>query len=58
MCLSADRTLRYRVLMQPDKLKALYPNLNEEELVEAADNLDRYLALASEIYEDMQRRNQ
>jgi hypothetical protein len=44
--------------MQPDTLKALYPTLNEEELVEAADNLARYLALACEIYEDMQRRNQ
>jgi hypothetical protein len=33
-------------------LKALYPNLSPEELVLAKENLDRYLSLAWEIYED------
>ena len=33
-------------------LKALYPNLCPEELVLAKENLDRYLSLAWEIYED------
>lgn len=32
--------------------KALYPKLNAEELAVAKDNLDRYLALAWEIFED------
>ena len=35
-----------------DPLKALYPNLSPEELVLARENLDRYLSLAWEIYED------
>jgi len=35
-----------------DTLKALYPNLSPEELVLAKENLDRYLSLAWEIYED------
>jgi len=43
--------------MQLEKLEALYPNLSEEELAEAADNLDRYLTLAWEIYEDLQTQN-
>jgi hypothetical protein len=33
-------------------LKALYPNLSPEELALAKENLDRYLSLAWEIYED------
>jgi hypothetical protein len=35
-----------------DPLKALYPNLSPEELVLAMENLDRYLSLAWEIFED------
>jgi len=37
-----------------DTLKALYPNLSLEELVVAKENLDRYLSLAWEIFEDAQ----
>jgi hypothetical protein len=33
-------------------LKALYPNLSPEELELAEENLDRYLSLAWEIFED------
>jgi hypothetical protein len=33
-------------------LQALYPNLSPEELVLAKENLDRYLSLAWEIFED------
>jgi hypothetical protein len=33
------------------KIKALYPNLTDEECAEAADRLDQYLALAWEIWE-------
>jgi hypothetical protein len=33
-------------------LKVLYPNLSPEELELAEENLDRYLSLAWEIYED------
>ncbi len=32
--------------------KALYPGLSQEELELAKENLDRYLSLAWEIYED------
>src|ERR1035441_7860309 len=32
--------------------RSLYPNLSPEELVLAKENLDRYLSLAWEIYED------
>jgi hypothetical protein len=37
-----------------DTLKALYPNLSPEELVLAKENLDRYLSLAWEIFEESQ----
>jgi hypothetical protein len=33
--------------------KELYPTLTDEELRTACDNLDAYLELAWEIYEDM-----
>ncbi len=33
------------------EFKALYPPLNEEQLLEAQENLKRYLELASTIYE-------
>jgi len=33
-------------------LKALYPNLSPEELVLAKENLDKYLTLAWELFED------
>ena len=36
------------------ELKILYPNLSPEELVIAKENLDRYLTLAWEIFEDAQ----
>jgi hypothetical protein len=35
-------------------LKALYPKLSSEELAVAKENLDRYLTLAWEIFEDAQ----
>ncbi len=35
-----------------DALKALYPNLSPEELVLTRENVDRYLSLAWEIFED------
>jgi hypothetical protein len=35
-------------------LGALYPNLSPEELMAARDNLDRYLSLAWEIFEESQ----
>lgn len=34
------------------EIKALYPNLSADELVVARENLDRYLALAWEIWEE------
>jgi len=37
-----------------DELKLLYPELNPEELRLARENLNRYLALAWEIFEDAQ----
>ena len=37
--------------MQLDQLRALYPNLSDEEITETAENLERYLKLAWEIYE-------
>ena len=37
-----------------DALKSLYPNLSLEELVLARENLDRYLSLAWEIFEEAQ----
>jgi hypothetical protein len=37
-------------------LKDLYPNLSESELLAAADNLDRYLEIAWEIFEDAELR--
>jgi hypothetical protein len=37
--------------MNQDALAKLYPNLSPDELVEAKENLDRYLLLAWEIWE-------
>jgi hypothetical protein len=37
------------------QLKKLYPKLLDEELVIAKENLDRYLLVAWEIYEDLQK---
>jgi len=36
-----------------DKLKELYPNLSEEELTAAEENLRAYLLLAWEVYEEV-----
>ena len=36
------------------ELKILYPNLSAEELVIAKENLDRYILLAWEIFEDLE----
>lgn len=46
--------------MVPDEqllaqLKTLYPNLSDEDLILAKEALDRYLLLAWEIYEDLDR---
>ncbi len=50
--------LRYTLsLMETEMLDNLYPELTEEERNEAAENLDRYLTLAWEIYEDLQSGN-
>ena len=38
--------------MKSIELKDLYPNLTPEELVIARDNLDQYLEIAWEIFED------
>jgi hypothetical protein len=35
-----------------NELKSLYPDLTPEELIVARENLDRYLALAWEIFEE------
>lgn len=35
-------------------IRDLYPNLNEKELAEAEDKLDRYLALVLRIFERME----
>lgn len=43
--------------MQDDILKNLYPELSDDERNQAAENLDRYLALAWEVYEDLQAGN-
>jgi hypothetical protein len=40
--------------MKDYELKDLFPNLSCEELRIAEENLDRYLELAWEIYEDTQ----
>jgi hypothetical protein len=37
--------------MNQDALAKLYPHLSPDELVEAKENLDRYLLLAWEIWE-------
>jgi hypothetical protein len=39
-------------MIVPDELRALYPGLSEEDLIEAKENLDRYILLAWEIMED------
>ena len=39
--------------MSLEKLRVLYPTLSDEELAMARENLDRYLLLAWEIYEDL-----
>lgn len=38
----------------PDELRALYPNLTDEQLLEAKENLDRYILLAWEIMEELE----
>lgn len=40
--------------MQGEQFSDLYPGLPIEERKEAAENLDRYLLLAWEIYREMQ----
>ncbi len=39
----------------PEDLRALYPDLTDDELMEAKENLDRYILLAWEIMEDRER---
>lgn len=39
-----------------EQLKNLYPALSPEELLLAKENLDRYLLLSWEIYEDLEER--
>jgi hypothetical protein len=39
--------------MQDDTIKALYPQLTEEERKICSENLDRYLELAWELYEQL-----
>jgi hypothetical protein len=47
------KQIRYTLSsMQSEELENLYPELTEEERSEAAENLDRYLTLAWEIYEE------
>ena len=38
----------------PDELRALYPSLTDEQLLEAKENLDRYILLAWEIMEELE----
>ena len=55
VCLCGSLTARYSVVDMDEEivaLKVLYPDLSPEELVLAKENLDRYLSLAWEIYED------
>jgi|HubBroStandDraft_1064217.scaffolds.fasta_scaffold1438882_1 hypothetical protein len=40
--------------MQSEHFSDLYPGLPDEQRNEAAENLDRYLLLAWEIYREMQ----
>ena len=42
--------------MSPEELKALYPALSDEQIREAAENLDAYLLLAWEILDDLRGR--
>jgi hypothetical protein len=44
--------------MESETLRNLYPELTEGERSEAAENLDRYLTIAWEIYDDLQADNQ
>lgn len=39
--------------MNLENLRVLYPTLSDEELAVARENLDRYLLLAWEVYEDL-----
>jgi hypothetical protein len=55
VCLCGSLTIGYCVVDMDEEiatLKVLYPDLSTEELVLAKENLDRYLSLAWEIYED------
>ena len=36
------------------KIRVLYPRLTDEECLETADNLDRYILLAWEIFMDLE----
>lgn len=45
--------VRLGAVMEAPSLKELYPTLTAEELKEADENLENYLAVAWEIYEDM-----
>jgi hypothetical protein len=44
--------------MHLEKLKTLYPTFSPEELTIVKDTLDRYLLLAWEIYEALERNSQ
>ena len=39
-------------MMVPDELRQLYPDLSDSDLAVAMENLDRYLLLAWEIFEE------
>ncbi len=49
--MSGDKSERQRA----PTIAELYPHLNEEELKEAEQNLDRYLEVVLRIYERLQR---
>ena len=51
-----SQPVRVGAMDQMDALAKLYPQLTPEELVEAKENLDRYLLLVWEIWEDEQKR--
>lgn len=57
---ASTKTSRWKIcwrLMEPKQaptIRALYPNLSEDELAEAEQNLDQYLSLVLRIFERME----
>jgi hypothetical protein len=47
-----EHLIRHPEAIKPPELKDLYPNLSPEDLIVAQTNLDQYLELACEIFED------